>query len=169
MPDWVNSDILEAPGIVSCDILNGLPFDEEWFDYVVSIHALPELTYQDLVPVLRELRRVLKPGGILRLGLPDLDLAVDAYRQGDTSYFVVPDEDARSVGAKFVTQMLWYGYSKSLFNYQFAEELLYKSGYLQIARCAFRETRCPFPKIIELDNRPTESFFVEAVKPEGGT
>ena len=44
-------------------------------DYITSIHALPELPYPDLVPALTELRRVLKPGGVLRLALPDLERA----------------------------------------------------------------------------------------------
>jgi hypothetical protein len=33
-----------------------------------------------ITPALRELRRLLVPRGVLRLGLPDLDRAIDAYR-----------------------------------------------------------------------------------------
>ena len=63
------------------------------------------------MPVLTELRRVLKPGGVLRLCLPDLIKGVEAYERGDRDYFLIPDEDARSLGAKLVTQLIWYGYS----------------------------------------------------------
>src|SRR5262245_61773402 len=99
---WINSDIKQGPGVsLSCDILKGLPLESDSIDYAVSIHALPEMTYPNLVPVLQELRRVLKPGSVIRLALPDLDRGIAAYQRGDREYFLVPDEDAKSIGAKF--------------------------------------------------------------------
>ena len=76
----------------------------------------------------------------------------------------MPDEDARSIGAKFVTQMIWYGYSRSLFTHEFIEELLEQAGFAQVNRCAYKQTASPWPEIVELDNRERESLFVEAVK-----
>jgi predicted SAM-dependent methyltransferase len=164
-PGWINSDIKEDPAVdVSCDILDGLPLESDSIDYVVSIHALPELRLPDLVPALMELRRVLVPGGVLRLALPDLDRGIRAYLDGDRDYFLIPDEDARSAGAKFITQMLWYGYSKSLFTHDFVVELLERAGFRDIRRCRYQETAGPFPEIVELDNRREESLFVEASK-----
>lgn len=164
-PGWINSDIKEDPTVdLSCDILEGLPLEEGSIDYVVSIHALPELTYSDQVPALMELRRVLAPGGVLRLALPDLDRAIDAYRAGDRDYFLVPDEDARAPGSKLITQLLWYGYSKTLFTFDFIAELLGKAGFEEVRRCEFQQTRSPYPEIVSLDNRREESLFVEAHK-----
>jgi predicted SAM-dependent methyltransferase len=164
-PGWINSDRKSGPGIdLSCDILDGLPLMSDAFDYVVSIHALPEVPYADLVPTLQELRRVLKPGGVLRLSLPDLDRAIAAYQRGDRDYFVVPDEDAASVGAKMVVQLIWYGYSRTLFNRDFVRELLERAGFSAIYDCGYRQTRSAHAGIVELDNRERESLFVEAVK-----
>jgi predicted SAM-dependent methyltransferase len=164
-PGWINSDIKAAPGIdLSCDILEGLPLADESIDYIVSIHALPELRYPDIAPALAELRRVLVPGGVLRLALPDLDRGIKAYLEGDRDYFLVPDEDAHSAGAKFIVQMLWYGYSKTLFTHDFVVELLERAGFEEIRRCDYKQTASPFPGIVELDNRPEESLFVEARK-----
>ena len=164
-PGWVNSDIKEGPRIdVPGDILAGLPLDDDTFDYAVSIHALPELPLDAQVPALAELRRVLKPAGVLRLALPDLLKGVDAYRRGERDYFLVPDEDARSIGAKLVTQLLWYGYSKTLFVPDFVEELLLRAGFAAVHHVGFRETASEHRGITELDNRERESLFVEAVK-----
>ena len=60
--------------------------------------------------------------------------------------------------------MLWYGYSKSLFTHDFIAELLERAGFAEIRRCASGRPRSPFPEIVELDNRPEESLFVEARK-----
>jgi predicted SAM-dependent methyltransferase len=164
---WVNTDIKEGPGIdVSADILDGLPFDGDSFDYVVSIHALPELSYPELVPALAELRRVLKPGGVLRLGLPDLRKGIAAYEAGDGDYFQVPEDELQTPGGRFIVHMLWYGYTRTLFTPDFVHELLDKAGFDQIRDCAFGQTDSGHQEITVLDNRENESFFVEAARPE---
>jgi predicted SAM-dependent methyltransferase len=112
-----------------------------------------------------ELHRVLKPGGILRLALPDLDRAIDAYRSGDASYFYVPDEYARSTGAKLIAQIIWYGSVHTPMVYEYVEELLRDAGFERVTRCAFGETASAYAEIVQLDNRPRESMFVEAAKP----
>ena len=163
-PGWINSDRKEGTGILACDILGGLPLEDASVDYAVSIHALPELRPDELVPALEELRRVLRPGGVLRLALPDLIAGVRAYLHGDRDYFLVPDEHALSLGGKLVTQLLWYGYTRSLFTADFVEELLHKAGFDSVVHCGFSQTSSPFAEIVSLDNRVRESLFVEAVK-----
>ena len=94
----------------SRDIRDGLPLETGSIDYAVSIHALPEIPYAELVPALAELRRVLKPGGVLRLALPDLDKGIAAYhRRATATTSWSRTRTRRSIGAKFVTQMIWYG------------------------------------------------------------
>jgi predicted SAM-dependent methyltransferase len=164
-PGWINSDIKEDPTVdISCDILEGLPLKEGSIDYAVSIHALPELRYPDQVPALMELRRVLAPGGLLRLALPDFDRAIEAYRAGDRDYFLIPDEDAQALGSKLIVQLLWYGYSKTLFTFDFIAELLGRAGFEEVQRCEFQQTHSTYPEIVSLDNLREESLFVEAVK-----
>lgn len=162
---WINSDRKAGPGIhLPGDILDGLALESDSIRYCVSIHALPEIALRDMESALSELRRVLEPDGVLRLGLPDLDRAIRAYHDGDTDYFLIPDTDAASLGGKLVTQLLWYGYSRTLFTADSITELLLRAGFRRVDRCDFRQTRSRYPEIVELDNRPRESFFVEALK-----
>lgn len=162
---WINSDIKDDPGVnLVADISKGLPLDTDSIDYAVSIHSLPEIAYPDLVPTLAELRRVLKPGGVLRVALPDLDRGIAAYQRGDKDYFLIPDDEVKSVGAKFVVQMLWYGYTRLLFTHDFIIEMLEKAGFAKVERCSHKVTHSAWQGITELDNREAESLFVEATK-----
>ena len=55
-----SGNVWDGAGIdLSCDIAEGLPLETGSMDYVVSIHALPEVPYDRIVPVLAELRRVM--------------------------------------------------------------------------------------------------------------
>lgn len=162
-PGWINSDVKDGAGVdLVADIRRGLPLASESMDYAVSIHALPELSIPEQVPALEELRRVLKPDGVLRLGLPDLGKGIDAYLSGDEAYFKVDESAARTPGGRFIVHMLWHGYSRTLFTADFACELLERAGFAGARACRYRETASRFAEIVSLDNRPEESVFVEA-------
>jgi ubiquinone/menaquinone biosynthesis C-methylase UbiE len=160
---WINSDIKRGPGIdLSCDILQGLPLGAESIDYIASQHALQELKITDQAKALQELRRVLKPHGVLRLGLADLHRALAAYLSGRREFFLVNEWETLS--GNFITYLLWYSYNRTLFTPDFAAELLHKAGFGEVRQVAYRQTASPYPEIVELDARAAESFYVEAVK-----
>jgi SAM-dependent methyltransferase len=162
---WINSDRKEGAGVdLVCDIRQGLPLEDGSIDYAVSIHALPELAYPEVVPALREIRRVLKPGGVLRLVLPDLQKGIHAYLLKKDDYFKIERDEVRSRGGRFILHMLWYGYSRTLFTADFTDELLLKASFTEVVECRYRQTASRFPGIVELDNRPEESLYVEATK-----
>jgi SAM-dependent methyltransferase len=162
---WLNADKQPYAGLDACgDLCAGLSLASESIDTIVAMHVLQDLPWGDLPAALAEMRRLLKPGGVLRLGLPDLDRAIDAYRRGDAAYFFVPDDDARSVGAKLVTQIIWYGSVRTPFTFDFAREVLERARFRAIARCDFGCTQHGDAGIVELDNRERETLFVEALK-----
>lgn len=165
MPGWLNADLNVGPGIdLVGDIRTGLSLDTGSIQYVVAMHMLQDLPYPDIPVALRELQRVLMPGGVLRLGLPDLEKAIRAYMADDHGYFHVPDGDARAIGTKLITQIIWYGSVRTPFTFDCIAELLVREGFRHVRRCAFGQTASIYPDIVQLDNRPRESLFVEAMK-----
>ena len=162
---WINADRLCAPGVtLRGDIREGLALPDGSVDYAVAIHALQDLPYLDVLPALRELRRVLRPDGVLRVGLPDLERAIEAWLRQDKAYFYIPDEETSTLGGKLVVQATWYGSARTPFTWDFFHELATKAGFRQVTRCKFRNTASPWPDIVELDNRERETLFVEVVK-----
>ncbi len=78
--NWVNVDAVAlVPGVIVCDVRAGLPFPSDEFDVVYHSHLLEHLSRLDTVRFLGECRRVLRPGGIHRVVVPDLEDAVKAY------------------------------------------------------------------------------------------
>jgi SAM-dependent methyltransferase len=162
---WLNVDRRRLPGVdIQCDLVAGLPLADGCVDCGAAIHVLQDLAWEAIPRLLRDLHRVLVPGGVMRIAVPDLDRAIDAYRSGDAGYFYVPDADARTLGAKLVTQIIWYGSVRTPFTYDFAVELATSAGFAEVRRCEFGETASGIAELAALDNRPRESLFVEARK-----
>jgi len=163
--DWLNADRLCEPGIqLVGDIRDGLALADDTVDYAVSIHGLQDLPYLDVVPALRELRRVLRPGGVLRLALPDLERSIEAWLRGDRAYFYVPDDEVSSLGGKLIVQAIWYGSTRTPFTWDFLQELALRAGFARVVRCKLGYTESAWPEIVALDNRERESLFAEAYK-----
>lgn len=60
-----------APGIVNAP-MDKLPYEDEEVDEIYSSHALEHITKYEVVPTLREWRRVLKFDGRLTIEVPDM-------------------------------------------------------------------------------------------------
>ncbi len=164
-PGWINADRVAGPGVdLRGDVRDGLALADASIDYVVAMHVLQDLAYPEIVPALRELRRVLAPAGVLRIGVPDLDRAIAAYVGGDREYFYVPDADAACIGAKLVVQVIWYGSVRTPFTFDFAAELLHRAGFHDVVRCRLGRTASAHADIVTLDNRERETLFVEATR-----
>ena len=67
------------PTIIHWDLRRGVPFPDGAFDVVYHSHVLEHIDRCSAPAFLRECYRVLKPGGIIRVVVPDLYQLVDAY------------------------------------------------------------------------------------------
>lgn len=99
----------------------------------VAHHVLQMIAWPDLVPWLAEVRRVLRPGGYLRLSVPDLALvgrwlgldgrAVDPYPPP------ISDEHETSIDGKVCMWLSQAGATRSVFTGPWLVELTQRAGY----------------------------------------
>lgn len=78
---WTNLDLFES---VQADVyadMTALPFDRNMFDLVYASHVLEHAHRRCILATLSHWRDILKPGGILRLAVPDFEACVDWYNR----------------------------------------------------------------------------------------
>ena len=77
---WLNFDLNPTDSrVIACDIRETIPLDDSSCSIVYHSHVLEHLTHENGLRFLAECLRILKPGGILRLVVPDLEQTTRAY------------------------------------------------------------------------------------------
>jgi predicted SAM-dependent methyltransferase len=80
--DWENIDLEpRSIHVRSHDVTSGLPYSSNSFDGVYHSHVLEHLKTEQGRALLAECYRVLKPGGVLRVVVPDLERIAALYLQ----------------------------------------------------------------------------------------
>lgn len=144
------------------DLLAGLPWPDGTFAYAVTNHALQMVRYVDLVAALAELRRVLVDDGWLRILVPDVMAAVQAWARGDLNWFPIVEQAETSIDGKLCAYATWYSEARSVFTPRWLVELCGRAGFTDAAPVAWGETLSAHAGITDLDSRPYESLVVEA-------
>ncbi len=79
-PDWINADFNpKRADIVNIDIKKSLPFEDSSLKVVYHSQVLEHLTKGEGAFFISECYRILEPGGILRVVVPDLENIVREY------------------------------------------------------------------------------------------
>jgi len=77
---WVNMDMVStSPYVRSHNLLKGLPFPNDQFDVIYHSQVLEHFPQEKAPDFIRECFRVLKPHGIMRVVVPDLENIVNEY------------------------------------------------------------------------------------------
>lgn len=81
-PDWVNIDMVSShPDVIEHNLLSGFPFPDDYFEVVYHSQVLEHIPKDKANDFLTECFRVLKPGGTIRIVLPDLENIVKEYQK----------------------------------------------------------------------------------------
>lgn len=160
---WVNADLDPRADLV-VNLSARLPFLESSVRMIYSEHVLEHLTVKQGLRFLRESRRVLEPGGVIRIAMPDLDDLVAGYN-GDWRRF----DWLRWPGHEFIqtraemmnVAMRWWGH-QYLYNREELERRLREAGFGHIE--FLHPGSSSHPELRELETRADSTLVVEATK-----
>jgi ubiquinone/menaquinone biosynthesis C-methylase UbiE len=145
---------LNGHRFVHHDLTYGIPFPDATVDFVYSSHFLEHLNRPAGIRLLRDCYRVLRPGGAIRICVPDLEKAVQFYLAGDKSRFL---------GYFFTDERTDLHRHRFMYDFESLRDALQEAGFVEVTKCQFRGGGTPDLDV--LDNRSDETLFVEGVRP----
>ena len=140
--------------IAYLDLTRRFPFRDGSIDAVLASHVLEHLTVGEARSCVAEIHRVLAPGGVVRVAVPDLDAVVADYDPRDPDAFL----DGLLQGRERSTSRHrhWWNYNETSMR-----ALLTGAGFATSERREYRAGLCP--DVERVDTRPG-SLFMEAVR-----
>jgi predicted SAM-dependent methyltransferase len=139
-------------------------------DVVYSSHMVEHFDHRDALDFLKEVMRVLKPGGVVRLALPDLRIRVDSYlRDGDADEFVNRLYLARDQPRGLRERLRWMVVGDRrhawMYDAKSAMRLLEEAGFATPINLEPGKTTIPNPGLLDLREREDDSIYIEGRAP----
>lgn len=174
---WAIVDLRESSADVILDISRDpLPYPDDSVALIFCSHTLEHIERGRLNFVLSEFHRVLRPGnGLVRIAVPDIEVAVRAYLDRDYAFFATSDVGQADPDAPLGGLLASWFYSTRpdtkhgyghvhCFDYEYLKAWLRDAGFQHIWRSAYRQSALPELRGDAFDRHPNDSVFVEAAK-----
>lgn len=154
------------------DIVKGLPLASNSCDAIFSSHVLEHLALDDFRIALRHSFDLLKPGGVIRVIVPDLRALADAYINSTDSLAshdfmrgTCLGIESRPRGALGLIKS-WMGNSSHLWmwDFQSLQIELNNAGFVGLRRCEFGDSSDSLFKDVEDRDRFVNAVAIEARK-----
>lgn len=132
--EYIHIDGGDYPHLDHKDITQ-LPFKDNSVDYIYSSHTLEYFDLERAKIVLEEWKRVLKPGAIMRIAVPDFQVMAELYVQKKFSLasFIGPMYGKMQMGHETI-------YHKVVYDFNLLSEVLSEVGFQSIRRYHWWET-----------------------------
>jgi len=164
LPGWINADVHPSADLVIY-MQRRLPFEDESLDRVFSEHVLEHVSFETGQFFLREAHRVLVPGGVLRIAMPDLEYLTRGYAEGNWRKFDWvhwPEFQFITTGAQMLNiAFRWWGH-KHLYDEEELVRALRPLSFSHFERVQNEESS--YDDLRGLESRPDSRLIMEAVK-----
>lgn len=139
IPGFIHVDLCDFPHIDHKSGVDKLPFFEDnSIDLLYASHVFEYFDRTDAINVLAEWRRVLKPGGTLRLAVPDFEALIEIYKStNDLNKILGPLYGRMEIQAVDKKIML---YHKTTYDKKSLGTLLESAGFENVNAWDWRET-----------------------------
>ena len=159
--------------LLNFDLTNGIPASDNSLEVVYHSHMLEHLTNNEGIEFLRECNRVLQPGAIMRLLVPDLESFSKKYVEGDDFFFdayrkEALDNDSNlypTRGAIFMGMLHNHGH-KMGYDFETLQYVLKQTGFTNVKKTMFQESQLTDIQEIEpyAPLSSAESLCIECIK-----
>jgi predicted SAM-dependent methyltransferase len=157
---WCNVDLVGAGAAdFIWDLREPLPFPDHSVDAIFHEHLLEHLTYWQGVGLFRECRRLLRPGGVLRLGVPDFGRYATDY--ANHAGFIEGVRAGRPTRLLALAEIAYCYQHVSMWDGETLTRLFLESGFDRVEVRQSGDTRLdPVP---DTDYRRPETLYVEGL------
>lgn len=163
---FINLDYNWRPGVDICwDIRRKYPFKSGLLDGIYSEHCLEHINLEYCKKNLSEFYRILKPGGVLRIILPDGEFYFNTYvnKNKDQTVYMPYEENFISPMARINALFRNHGH-QFIYDFYTFSLILQEAGFIKINKASFMQGNHNV-LIIDTEYRKIESLYVEAQKP----
>lgn len=164
IPGFINIDI-EPGAEMQLDLTQPLPWPDRSVSGIFSEHFIEHIAQADAIRLLRECRRVLVPGGVVRIATPDLTEMIKDY----TDHRIHPDWERFGLSwtanrcERLNIGMRWWGH-QWMYDEEELTRLAQMVGLAPDGRYALGESRRPVFR--NLEYRESSSLILEFIKPD---
>jgi predicted SAM-dependent methyltransferase len=160
--NWINVDAFPDKNVHHLmDFGRRFPFADASFDGIFSEHVLEHFTREDGARVFRECRRILAPGGLLRVIVPDAGRIFQAYVD-DPQSLILHRECSTGLPIEAVNLYAYQRYEhQCLYDWQLMQRTLTEAGFGDITRSSYKDSANPALAIDDA-KYAWESLYVEA-------
>lgn len=144
---WINIDNNTDNNIkkldLNFDLRNSLPYDDNSIDYIFNEHFIEHLTVEESRKSLSDFMRILKPGGVMRIAMPDLEDVFELYNDPNWKKRPVIKNhkmDFVRTRAEIVNMSFsWWGH-KWLYDWEELVRRLEEVGAVNVKRCKLQQS-----------------------------
>lgn len=161
MDGWISVDMNDNCAL-NLDLAAPIPFPDNSVNMIYSSHVLEHFNYTELIKLLEQCQRILKPGGTFSASVPNARIYLNAYHNPEdfNPEIYCRHKQAYNYNSKidYVNYMAYMdGHHKYMFDEENIIVILNKAGFKNVR---LRD----FNKALDLEVRDFQSIYVQAEK-----